>query len=40
MLLQGTSFALATESDVWLLGEKYTIVDEAENKELHEQVGL
>lgn len=37
-ILQGTSFALATGEDVWLLGEKYTIADEAENKELHEQV--
>ena len=36
--MQGTSFALATGEDVWLLGETYTIADEAENKELHEQV--
>lgn len=37
-LLQGTSFLLAQGEEVWVLGEKYDIPYEAEDKELYDQV--
>lgn len=36
--MQGTSFLLAEGEDVWVLGERYTIPNEEDDKQSHEQV--